>query len=140
MEKKIRTYTSEGVTVEYDAARCIHAKACVHGLPEVFDINARPWIQPDKAGVDRVAEVVRNCPTGALRYHRTDGSADEAPPSENVTRLVPDGPIYLAGDLRIALPDGEVLQETRVALCRCGASKNKPFCDGTHTEIGFTSG
>ncbi len=138
MDRKTRQYEAEGIVVEYEAARCIHAKECVHGLPEVFDAQARPWIQPARAPAEAIAEVVRRCPTGALRYRLAGGGADEAPPGENTLRVVADGPLYLAGRLRLELADGSVLEETRVALCRCGDSGNKPFCDNSHLEMGFS--
>ncbi len=138
MERKTRQYEAEGIVVEYEVARCIHAEECVHGLPEVFDVEARPWIQPGNASADAVAEVVRKCPTGALRYRRTDGGASEEPADENTLRVAADGPLYLAGRLRLELPGGEAVEETRMALCRCGDSKHKPFCDNTHVEKGFS--
>ncbi len=138
MKRKVRQYEAEGIVVEFEAARCIHAEECVHGLPEVFDAKGRPWIQPGKASPDAIAAVVRRCPTGALHHRRTDGGAVEEPPGENTVRVIPDGPLHLAGRLRLYLPDGEVRDETRVALCRCGDSKNKPFCDNTHLEKNFT--
>ncbi len=138
MERKIRHYEAEGIVVAYEVARCIHARECVHGLPKVFDAQARPWIQPANAPAEAVAEVVRRCPTGALRYRRTDGGADEAPPAENTLRIAADGPLYLAGRVRLELAGGEVIEETRVALCRCGASAHKPFCDNSHVEKAFT--
>ena len=138
MERKSRQYQADGITVEYELSRCIHAAECVHGLPQVFDPKARPWIQPGNAAIDKVAEVVRRCPTGALRYRRTDGGEDEQPARENTVRLAPDGPLYLEGRLRVELADGEVIEEPRIALCRCGDSKHKPFCDNTHVDESFS--
>ena len=137
MKQKSRKYEGEGIVVEYDLARCIHAAECVRGLPQVFDPEARPWIQPANAPADAIAEVVQRCPTGALRYERTDGGPAEAPAAQYRVRIEPNGPLFVEGDLRLRLPDGEVVQETRVALCRCGESKNKPFCDNSHVEKGF---
>lgn len=138
MERKVRQYEAEGIVVEFEVARCIHAEECIHALPKVFDAKARPWIQPGNASPDTIAEVVRRCPTGALHYRRADSGAAEEPAVENTIRVIPDGPLYLAGRVRLYLTDGEVLEETRVALCRCGDSKNKPFCDNTHLERNFT--
>lgn len=138
MERKTRSYGGEGIVVRFEPARCIHAARCVNGLPEVFDPEARPWIQPGKASAEAVAEVVRRCPTGALTYGRSDGGEKEEIPTENTLRVIPDGPLYLAGAIRLETADGEVLEETRVALCRCGDSKHKPFCDNTHIEKKFT--
>jgi CDGSH-type Zn-finger protein/uncharacterized Fe-S cluster protein YjdI len=136
MKKKVHSYQAEGIVVEYDAARCIHVKECVHGLPEVFDPKRRPWIDPGLASADAIAEVVRRCPTGALRY-RTETGEQEQPTGRNEVRTAADGPLYLHGRLNVRVSDGESVEETRLALCRCGASQNKPFCDNAHIESGF---
>ncbi len=136
---KSRQYDGDGIRVGYDARRCIHAAECVRGLPEVFDPERRPWIQPRGAAADRLAEVVMRCPSGALTFERLDGGAAEEAAPENVLRVTPAGPIYASG--RLVLLDAEHRElgpETRAAFCRCGASRNKPYCDGRHTEIGFT--
>lgn len=138
VKRRAREYEADGIVVEYDAARCIHAARCVGGLPSVFDAEARPWIRPGEASPEAVAEVVRSCPTGALRYRRTDGGAAEQPAEQNSVHVVADGPLHLRGRLRLELPDGEQVDETRVALCRCGASRNKPFCDNSHVDKGFS--
>lgn len=135
--KKIYDYEGRDVVVRFEPRRCIHAEECIHGLPEVFDRHGRPWIEPDKGSAEEIAEVVLRCPTGALRFERLDGGPAERAPARNIGRVASNGPVYLEGDLRLQLPDGSVLQETRVALCRCGASKNKPFCDNSHIEAGF---
>jgi CDGSH-type Zn-finger protein/uncharacterized Fe-S cluster protein YjdI len=128
-----RTYTADGIEVRYDPVRCIHFAACVHGLPAVFDKGRRPWIDPAQGAPDAVAEVVVRCPTGALHYARTDGGAEEAVPPTNTVRVAPDGPLYVHGDVWLETPAGEVvLHDTRVALCRCGRSHHKPFCDNSH--------
>ena len=77
MKKKPRVYEGRDITVEYDAARCIHVAECVKGLPAVFDPNRRPWVDPDAATADEIAAVVRRCPTGALHY-RGGRDADRA--------------------------------------------------------------
>lgn len=127
----VHRYEAPGIVVEYDARRCIHAAECVRGLPAVFDPQARPWIRPDAAGADQIAAVVRRCPTGALTVRHVDGST-EPPDAVNSATITPDGPLYLRG--RIAHAGAEY---TRVALCRCGASANKPFCDNSHQTTGF---
>jgi uncharacterized Fe-S cluster protein YjdI len=78
-----KAYRSEKITVSFDLQRCIHARECVRGLPEVFDTEKRPWIQPDKAEPDAITTVVLRCPSGALRLEREDG-VRETPPEENV--------------------------------------------------------
>ncbi|MYX15646.1 hypothetical protein GTY67_20020 [Streptomyces sp. SID8374] len=76
-----RSYEGRAITVTFEAARCRHAAECVRGLPEVFDTARRPWIRPDAADAGQVAEVVRRCPSGALRYERADGEEGPQRPS-----------------------------------------------------------
>ncbi|BDP40565.1 hypothetical protein DAETH_05340 [Deinococcus aetherius] len=134
-----KAYTGDGVTVYYDAPRCVHVANCVRGLPEVFRPRERPWIQLwNEADAGQVAQVVRTCPTGALHYALANGQA-EAPEVPTTITPVPDGPLAMRGDLRIQTQGGEQ-REVRAALCRCGASGNKPFCDGTHAKISWKSG
>lgn len=137
---QVKQYWSDEIVVTYDAARCIHAAECLRGLPQVFDTGKRPWIQPGNASADQVAEVVTRCPTGALHFERKDGGAAEATPASNTVQVRAHGPLYVRGDLRVLLPDGSVLSDTRAALCRCGASSHKPFCDNSHRSSGFVGG
>jgi uncharacterized Fe-S cluster protein YjdI len=138
MAARPRIYRSETIAVAYDAARCIHVGECVRGLPGVFARDRRPWIDATQADADAIAEVVRRCPSGALTYERLDGGAPEALPEETTVQRVPDGPLYLHGHLRIEDAEGGVFAEgTRMALCRCGQSANKPFCDNSHNAAGF---
>ena len=132
-----RDYAGKEVVISFDARRCIHAAECVRGAPKVFDPEARPWIKPDGASGDHIAEVVRRCPTGALSMRFHDGRTQEAPDAANSITISPNGPLYLRGQISVHMPGGGEVQGTRMALCRCGASANKPFCDGTHTDAHF---
>lgn len=135
----LKEYRGSGVVVSFDGRRCIHAAECVGGLPEVFNPDAKPWIQPGKAVADRIVEVVARCPSGALSVRRDDGSDCLPVPSANEARISADGPIYISGDIEVCDADGNLVsRETRVALCRCGASKSKPYCDNSHRGIGFS--
>lgn len=121
----MKRYVGERIEVTYDAVRCRHAAECLRGLPAVFDVSHRPWIEPDAADAEELAAVIRRCPTGALHYSLADGPA-EKPVAPTRVRLPAGGPVLVAGDLEI---DG--VRETRAALCRCGASQDQPFCDGS---------
>jgi uncharacterized Fe-S cluster protein YjdI len=135
-----RTYTGETIEVHWERSLCIHMQDCVHGLPQVFRAEERPWIVVDGADADAIAATIEKCPTGALHYRRLDGGPQEQPPAETTIDPRPNGPLFLRGRLQIVDDDGEVVREdTRVALCRCGGSANKPFCDGTHRRNGFTT-
>lgn len=139
MERK-KGYEADGITVYFEARRCIHAQRCVHDLPAVFDIERRPWIDPSASSADLLADVIHRCPSGALTYERTDGGPPEPIQEKPSITLAPNGPLFVRGRLEIKAPDGTtVSDEPRVALCRCGASKNKPFCDNSHRAIGFST-
>jgi len=134
---KLKEYRSDKVIVTFEPRRCIHAEECIHGLPGVFEKDRRPWIDPGEGDPDEIARVVSKCPTGALYYRRLDGGPPEEVPGENTAHPAPDGPLYVSGDLLIRGAEGESV-ETRAALCRCGASANKPYCDNSHLDSGFT--
>ncbi|WP_031004600.1 (4Fe-4S)-binding protein [Streptomyces sp. NRRL F-5727] len=126
---RLKEYDGEGITVTFEPRRCLHAAECVHGLPEVFDLSRRPWVLPDAAVPERVAEVIRRCPSGALQYHPAAGvGAEEAPDVPTTVRRKPSGQLRVRGDLLVAGEQG-VRHETRALLCGCGASANQPYCD-----------
>ena len=134
-----RVYENDTIAVEWEPSLCIHTRACIAALPDVFVPDARPWVRLEGADADRVADAVRGCPTGALHYRRLDGGPQEEPEGLRVVPR-PNGPLFLRGRIRIESADGELIREdTRVALCRCGGSQNKPFCDGSHRTNGFTA-
>ena len=132
-----RAYTAPGVTVLYDRGRCLHFAECIRGLPEVFDARKRPWIQPENASAEDVAEVVRRCPSGALHYRLEEGSPEE-PEQPTHVEFVANGPINLRGDLSIDVPAGR-MREVRATLCRCGLTQNEPFCDKACRRTGWRS-
>jgi CDGSH-type Zn-finger protein/uncharacterized Fe-S cluster protein YjdI len=135
----VKRYTSEAVDVTFDGARCIHAAECVRGLPAVFDTQKWPWIDPTQAGADAIVEVVLRCPSGALHFERKDGGTAEAAPAQNRVLLRSNGPLYVRGDVRLNTAEGQLLlHDTRMALCRCGQSKHKPFCDNAHLAVQFS--
>jgi len=138
VSRTIRQYETEHIRVSFDVARCIHAAQCVARLGKVFDPSKRPWVQPEHASPADISETVSHCPTGALHFERLDGGQPEWPDAVNTVTVEPNGPLYVRGQIQILAADGTMLlEDTRVAFCRCGASKAKPLCDGSHTEAGF---
>jgi CDGSH-type Zn-finger protein/uncharacterized Fe-S cluster protein YjdI len=136
-----RSYETERIRVHWESRLCIHTGICLMELPRVFDVRRRPWVDVDAADAERVADAIEGCPTGALRYERLDGEPGEAPLSPTLIIPIPNGPLFMRGRLRVETPAGELIAEgTRLALCRCGASANKPFCDNSHIATGFRSG
>jgi uncharacterized Fe-S cluster protein YjdI len=132
-----RSYEGDGIRVLWDATRCLHTGVCLRRLPQVFDVNARPWVDLSRADAEDVAATVRACPTSALAYEG-DGVEPELPDEPTVIEVRPNGPLFVRGRLRLQDPGGRApREEYRVALCRCGASENKPYCDNSHRLIGF---
>ena len=124
------------VRIIFEGAKCIHSRGCVLSRPDVFVPNVKgEWIHPDAATPEAVAELAHQCPSGAIRYERLDGGPGEAPPKVNTVRVRENGPLAFHGALDIAGQPPAI----RATLCRCGASKNKPYCDGSHTEAGFAA-
>jgi len=135
MTSKIQKYEGKNIVVYFEGARCIHAARCVSGLPSVFKANVPgPWIEPDAANTDELAALIKTCPSGALRFERKDTGENESAPIINSINIVADGPLAINGGLII---DNQQGSSTRATLCRCGASKNKPYCDNSHKEIPF---
>jgi CDGSH-type Zn-finger protein/uncharacterized Fe-S cluster protein YjdI len=135
---KLHEYKGKSITIIYDAQRCIHAKECAHGAPAVFDPNAKPWVSPDNGEAKTIAAVIQRCPTGALHYQTADSALAEHPDPSNTVVITPHGPLYLRGSITVVTSDEkELLADSRVALCRCGASSNKPFCDNSHFAAAF---
>lgn len=131
-----RRYAGEQADILYSHARCMHAEFCVRGLAAVFDKDKRPWIDANGASAEDIAAVIERCPSGALHYERKDG-VQEAIPAVNTVRVRSNGPLEVRGDLTVTAADQTPVRDTRMALCRCGASENKPFCDNSHLRIGF---
>ncbi len=144
IERTIR-YTGKEVTILWKQHLCIHSKKCWLGLPEVFKPGERPWIIPDGADGQRIIDQVRQCPSGALSIaEKANGTVEGSEPTGNmenektVVEIMPNGPAIVKGTVEIKHSDGTVeLKDKQVALCRCGQSQKKPYCDGTHRTCGF---
>jgi CDGSH-type Zn-finger protein/uncharacterized Fe-S cluster protein YjdI len=126
----------ETVQIIYNGKLCIHSRFCVTGAPKVFLANVEgPWIHPDEMDAEELMAVSRECPSGAIQYRRKDGGAEEHAPPVNLISIREAGPYAFRGELSI---DGKPIGY-RATLCRCGASKNKPFCDGSHHDVNFSA-
>ncbi len=124
----------ENIDLIFATPRCIHARHCVLSQPGVFKANVvGPWIDPDATTTEGLVTVAHMCPSGAIQYQRHDGGPEEEAPPVNLVQLRENGPIGVRADMVL---DGERVGY-RATLCRCGASKNKPFCDGSHSAIPF---
>ena len=136
-DKLAKEYATDEIVVEWEPRLCFHSRNCVRSLPQVFDESRRPWVQVDAASADEVEAAVARCPSGALRARRVGIPRANGNQQTEVCASA-GGPLLVSGGVRILDSKGDVLYEgERAALCRCGGSRNKPFCDGTHKTNGF---
>lgn len=134
MRFKKREYTKEDLTVIWDMPKCIHSENCWRQLGTVFRRNEKPWIALEGAGVDEIKDQIDKCPSGALSYRMKGEQINE---HMKVT-ITENGPAIISGSCTIQHRDGTTEErDGNTALCRCGASTNKPFCDGSHNQSGF---
>ena len=132
-------YKGESVNVRWNGRLCIHIGECGRATGELFVGGRKPWCQPDLVSDAEVEDVVERCPTGALTYEYEDASRKEQASSLNMVHVAYNGPLYVRGDLAIEGADETASGLAfRAALCRCGQSKNKPYCDNSHEGAGFT--
>jgi CDGSH-type Zn-finger protein/uncharacterized Fe-S cluster protein YjdI len=135
-----RTYKTDRIVVHWDSTRCIHTARCLNALPNVFDVGRRPWVDIEADNADAIGAAVRTCPTGALRYERLDDGSQDEPERPTVVVPIDNGPLLVMGDLRVVDDEGRTIaEEYRVTLCRCGRTRNQPFCDNSHLMAGFRS-
>ncbi len=130
------TVRGKTVVIHFDGSKCIHSRHCVLDRPDVFVSNVDgAWIHPDSATADEVAELAHNCPSGAIRFEPLEGGAGERPPLVNVVRIRENGPLAFRAPLTVGATDAGM----RATLCRCGASKHKPYCDNSHAAANFNA-
>jgi CDGSH-type Zn-finger protein/uncharacterized Fe-S cluster protein YjdI len=131
-------FAGEQIDVTWVGDLCIHVGECGRAKGELFIGGRKPWCQPDVTSSEEVIDVVERCPTGALTYQRKDDGEAESAAPENTAVVAVNGPLFLRGKLQIANAPGDAPGLAfRAALCRCGQSKNKPFCDNSHLAAKF---
>ncbi len=131
---EIEEVAGKEMVIRFDGGRCIHARHCVLTHPDVFVPNVSgAWIHPDAASPEAITALAHDCPSGAITYERRDGGAGESAPLVNTLRLRENGP------LAVNAPLSGAASGFRATLCRCGASKTKPYCDASHKASGFVA-
>lgn len=155
MELNDRKYSNKEITVHWKPAKCIHATTCYRELREVFDPRKRPWVNMEGSSTNKIIDIVRRCPTDALTYEWNEkGKVSDKPPESALAiadklktaenhpaeiRIMNDGPYVVEGDFTIIGSDGQELKRMLMtSFCRCGASEEMPFCDGSHRIEDFT--
>jgi len=137
-ENKKLSYKGREITIHDNRSVCAHAGYCTDKLAAVFRMKQEPWIDSDAAQVEEIIEVVRQCPSGALSYS-IEGDDHSSVASKAAIHIAPNGPYVVSGGVELSGADwGEGVSRNEYTLCRCGASKNKPFCDGSHWGIAFS--
>ena len=136
-DKQVVEFPGAEIDVQWDGRLCIHIGECGNSAGELFVGGREPWCIPDSCSKAEVREIIERCPSGALTYRDKDGGPEVAP-AENTVTVAYNGPLYASGELAIeGAPDDMPGVNHRAALCRCGASANKPFCDNSHLQAGF---
>ena len=138
LEDKNVSYKGKKITIHDNRSVCAHAGYCTDNLASVFRMKEEPWIDPDAASVDEIIVAIRNCPSGALSYS-VDNAGNHTAEDEPAILIAPNGPYVVSGGIELSDTTlGEGVSKNEYTLCRCGSSKNKPFCDGTHWYIKFS--
>lgn len=131
--ERSKAHEGTGITVHRVGSLCAHSSFCANAITDWYQLLSDTDDTDVRA---EVAAMVEHCPSGTLVLE-IDGEIVE-PDLRRAVSPVEDGPLWITGGVTIVRSDGTSAEvRNRVALCRCGASGNKPFCDGTHREIGF---
>ncbi len=134
---KMETYEGEKITIHDNRGVCSHRGYCTDNAPKVFRMETEPWIDPDAQDPDETTKVIKTCPSGALSYTK-DGKLSKDWDRKPAINISKDGPYDIVGYIELKDPDGnESESKEHYTLCRCGHSKNKPFCDGQHWSVKF---
>jgi CDGSH-type Zn-finger protein len=135
--ERARTLGGTGIVVRDDRSICEHAGFCGNKVTNAWRM-IRDGDTAEPVARAQLIAMIERCPSGALTYRLDDDGDDVEPDLRPVIGVVADGPLWVTGRVTITRADGEPFEtRARVTLCRCGASKAKPLCDGTHKEIGF---
>lgn len=138
MEEKTIRYSNDDLTVLWKPHLCIHSKHCWKELGEVFKPQERPWVDMKGADSQRIREQVNACPSGALSVQKSETDPSIPPPHTPLVEVTPNGPLLVHGNIVIKDAEGKETEREKItALCRCGHSANKPYCDGNHSKKGF---
>lgn len=131
-----KVYQTSDLTITWEPHKCIHSEKCWRNLPEVFRYGQKPWIDPEGASTNQITERIDGCPSGALGYEKKNSTNSSKKENTMKVQVAPNGPLIIKGEVEIE-HNSTTKTHKNAALCRCGSSSNKPFCDGTHVKVGF---
>lgn len=137
-KKKTKEYSNGELTIVWEPAICSHSEVCISCLPEVYNPYGKPWITIEKASTEQLKEQLDKCPSGALSYYmNADGNKTEGEEATKIN-VMPNGPLVVTGTIEVTDGNGIIeIRNKKTSFCRCGASSNKPYCDGSHKKIAF---
>ncbi len=134
---KMDTYEGKEITIYDNHAVCTGAGFCAENSPGIFNPQRKPWIDPDAEDAEKTASTIRLCPSGALSYKKGKEYYKDQDREPSIT-IAKNGPYNIVGGIELNDPqDSKPESIEHYSLCRCGASKNKPFCDGSHEDIRY---
>jgi uncharacterized Fe-S cluster protein YjdI/CDGSH-type Zn-finger protein len=134
-----KRYSNEEITVVWKPRDCIHSANCWKSLIRVFNPQKRPWINMQGASTDEIIATVGKCPSGALSYIANDAEPITGETVATRVEVLPNGPLIVSGTIQVVDREGnETLRSKTTAFCRCGHSRTKLYCDGTHKEVQFS--
>ena len=134
---RMDNYEGSEITIHDNRGVCAHTGYCTDNSPTVFRLGLAPWIDPDGASPEEIASTIRSCPSGALSYTK-DGILYKDQERDPMIKIAKDGPHQVIGGPELKDPTGSQPEsKEHYTLCRCGGSRNKPFCDGRHWHINF---
>lgn len=139
----VKHYKKDDLVVVWEPEKCIHSANCVKGLPKVFNPKRKPWIETEHAEKENIIKTIDTCPSGALSYslnkniNMADSNTNDTTKKSLKIKVMSSGPLIISEDCIVEYNNTTIKKEGVTALCRCGQSSNKPFCDGTHGKAGF---
>lgn len=139
MSEITKKYSNGEITIVWKQHVCTHSTLCWKGLPRVFNPREKPWVKESGADTKTITDQIDKCPSGALSYYFNDKENESVKVSaESTVEVSPNGPLLIYGNVEIKHSNGTIEKKNKVtAFCRCGASQNKPYCDGSHLKVGF---
>jgi uncharacterized Fe-S cluster protein YjdI len=134
----VKEYTNGELTIVWKPKSCIHAAECVKALPNVYNPNEKPWIKAENGTTDELKAQIAKCPSGALSYYMNGEANQEALTASTKVEVMENGPLLVYGTIEVKDKTGNTETKNKTtAFCRCGASDNKPYCDGSHVKVDF---
>ncbi|NLI91496.1 MAG: hypothetical protein GX434_04615 [Peptococcaceae bacterium] len=131
---EIKEYYGREITIYFDLSVCSHSAVCLNQLPSVFNLNRRPWINANGAKTQQIMKTIDDCPSGALKYV-LHGKQHETLQRETKIVIAENGPFNVEGGIELCGDTHPPADQERYCLCRCGCTKNTPFCDETHNML-----